>query len=121
MACAQPLKVPVLLAQSEQQVCNATVDHMIANGFKIIEVASTDEALSSLESRRDTRLMVTAIDMPGCLSGLDLARVVRRRWSHIGTIVLGWPTLPMSSLAHAVTFLSNPCPAASLVEQLSLA
>jgi hypothetical protein len=64
--------------------------------------------------------MITAIDMPGCLSGLDLARFAMRR-PHIGIIVLGWPTLPTPSLAHAVTFLPKPCPPASVVEQVRAA
>lgn len=118
MAPVSPLQTRVLLALSEQQLCMATADCLIANGIKVIEVASTDEALSSFESRSDIRLVVTEIDMPGCLSGLDLARFVMRRWPHIGIIVLGWPALPMPSLAQAVTFLSNPCPPASLVEQV---
>ena len=89
MARAQALAVPVLLAQSERQVCMATADGLIADGMRVIEVASTDEALSYLESRGDICLVITEINMPGCLSGLDLARYVTRRWPPIGIIILG--------------------------------
>src|SRR5215217_3463109 len=106
MKRAQALETRVLLAQSERQVCMATADRLIASGIMAIEVASTDEALSYLESRSDICLVITEIDMPGCLSGLDLARYVMRRWPHIGMIILGWPTAPTPSLARAVTFLS---------------
>jgi DNA-binding NtrC family response regulator len=118
MAGAQALAVPVLLAQSERQVCMATADGLIADGMRDIEVASTDEALSYLESRGDICLVITEINMPGCLSGLDLARYVTRRWPHIGIIILGWPTQPTPSLARAVTFLPKPCPPTSLLEQV---
>jgi DNA-binding NtrC family response regulator len=121
MARAQALEVPVLLAQSERHVCMATADCLFADGMRVIEVASTDEALSYLEARNDIHLVITEVDMPGCLSGLDLARFVMRRWPHIGIIVLGWPTLPMPSLAQAVTFLPKPCPPASVVEQVRAA
>jgi CheY-like chemotaxis protein len=84
----------------------------------VIEVASTDEALSYLESRSDIRLVITEIDMPGCLSGLDLARFVMRRWPNIGIIVLGWPVQPTPSLPQAVTFLPKTCRTASVVEQV---
>ena len=80
MARAQALEARVLLARRQRQVCMATADGLIASGLKVIEVASTDEALSSLESRSDIRLVVTEIDMPGCLRGLDLARFIMRRW-----------------------------------------
>jgi DNA-binding NtrC family response regulator len=118
MARAKDLAVPILLAQSERQVCMATADCLIADGMRVIEVASTDEALSYLEARGDICLVITEINMTGCLSGLDLARFVTRRWPHIGIIVLGWPTQPTPSLARAVTFLSQPCPRTSLLEQV---
>jgi DNA-binding NtrC family response regulator len=118
MARAQALEARVLLARRERQVCMATADALIAAGIRVTEVASTDEALSYLESRSDICLVIADIDMPGCLSGLDLARYVMRRWPHIGIIILGWPAHPTPSLARAVTFLSEPCPTGSLVEQV---
>src|SRR5215213_10798031 len=79
MARAQALEFPVLLAHCERQVRMATADGLTAGGLKVIEVASTDEALSYLESRNDICLVITEIDMSGCLNGLDLARFVTRR------------------------------------------
>ncbi|WP_262269093.1 response regulator [Microvirga yunnanensis] len=117
MTRAQALEALVLLARSERQVCMATADCLIAAGLKVIEVARTDEALSYLECRADIHLVITEIDMPGGLGGLDLARFVIRRWPHIGIIVLGWPTHPTPSLPQAVTFLAQPCPSNSLAEQ----
>jgi DNA-binding NtrC family response regulator len=118
MARAQALEFPVLLAHCERQVRMATADDLTAGGLKVFEVASTDEALSYLESRNDICLVITEIDMSGCLSGLDLARFVTRRWPSVGIIILGWPTQPTPSLPQAVTFLPKPCPPASLVEQV---
>jgi DNA-binding NtrC family response regulator len=107
-----------LLARHKREICISTADSLIASGLKVIEVASMDEALSSLESRSDICLVITEIDIPGCLSGLALARFVTRRWPSIGIIILGWPTQPTPSLLQAVTFLPKPCPPASLVEQV---
>jgi DNA-binding NtrC family response regulator len=118
MAPVPDLQIPILLAQSERPVCTATADRLTANGFFVIEVASTDEALSYLESRSDIRLMITEIDMPGCLSGLDLARFVMRRWPNIMIIVLGWPVQPTPSLPQTVTFLPKPCTPLSVAEQV---
>ncbi len=118
MARAQAPEAPIVLAQRERRVCIATADRLNASGITVIEVASTDEALSYLEARSDIRLVITEIDMPGCLSGLDLARFVTRRWPHIGIIVMGWPAQPTPSLPHAVTFLPSPCPPSTVVEQV---
>ncbi|MET0531773.1 MAG: hypothetical protein ABW003_26155 [Microvirga sp.] len=61
------LQTPVLLARSKRQVCIATTDHLIANDFEVIEVASTDEALSPLESRSDIRLEHRTLNRPHIL------------------------------------------------------
>jgi len=116
MRRAQALEARVRVARRERAIGMATADGLIASGIMVIEVASTDEALSYLECRGDICLVITEIDMPGCLSGLDLARFVMRRWPHIGIIVLGWPTQPTPSLPQAVTFLSMPCPPGPLVD-----
>jgi CheY-like chemotaxis protein len=118
MTRAQAFETLVLLARRERQVCMATADCLIASGIKVIEVASTDEALSYLECRSNIRLVITEVDMPGCLSGLDLARFVIRRWPHLGIIVLGWPAAPIPSLAQTVTFLPGQCASSAVVEQV---
>ena len=118
MARAQALESIVLLARRKREICIFTADHLIASGLKVIEVASTDEALSHLECRTDIHCVFTELDMPGCLSGLDLARFVTRRWPHIGIIILGWPVQPTPSLAQAVTFLPEQCSPSSVVEQV---
>jgi hypothetical protein len=51
MAPVPALQTPVLLAQSERRICIATADCLNVNGIVVIEVASTDDALSYLESR----------------------------------------------------------------------
>jgi hypothetical protein len=53
MARAQASEARVLLARRERQVRMATADGLTASGIIAIEVASTDEALSYLESRSD--------------------------------------------------------------------
>ena len=118
MMRAQASAFPVLLARSERPTCAATADALLAAGIQVIEVASTDEALSYLASRSDIRLVITEIDMPGCLSGLGLARFVTRRWPHIGASVLGWPVEPMPSLQPTVTFLPKQCPPLAVVEHV---
>ncbi len=52
MARAQAPEAPIVLAQRERRVCTATADRLNASGITVIEVASTDEALSDLEAHR---------------------------------------------------------------------
>lgn len=96
---------PVLFARSDVQSRIAETDSLSAVGFTVIEVESTDVALSYLESRSDIRMVIADTDMPGCLSGLDLARFVSRRWPHIPVFILGWPLQPTPSLPPTVSII----------------
>ncbi|MER2268732.1 response regulator [Methylobacterium oxalidis] len=111
---------PLLLACGDCRSLFCLGDSLVAAGFSVIEVVSTDEALSHLESRSDIHLVAADIDMPGCCSGLALARFVSRRWPHIPGLVLGWPTEPILSLPDTITFMPQPVTPAALVEQVAL-
>lgn len=107
----------LLLARSDSQSRLSQADALIAAGFSVIEVVSTDEALSYLESRADIQLIVVDADMPGCFSGLALARFVSRRWPRIPILVLGWPSEPTPSMSQTIAFIPEPHTPSALVEQ----
>ena len=118
MQC-RPLSVgPILLAHRDARSREAMGDTLTTAGFQVLEVSSTDDALGYLESRRDVRLLVVEPEMPGCLSGLALARFVAQRWPMMPVIFAGWPAQPVSCLPGTVTFVPNPCPATVLIEQV---
>ncbi len=109
---------PVLLAKSDIRSRTMQADLLSAAGFNIIEVESTDLALSYLESRSDIQILITDIEMPGCLSGLDLARFVSRRWPHIRVMIVGWPLHPTPSLPQSVSFVPEPCQPSLLIQEV---
>ena len=48
-------------------------------GFDTVEASNADEAIATLEARRDIRIVLTDIEMPGSMDGLKLARCIRER------------------------------------------
>lgn len=106
----------ILLALEKAYQREIQASCLAAAGFAVMEVVSTDEALSALESRRDVRILVVEPMMPGCLSGLALSRFVDRHWPRIRTIILGWPAEPIPSLPLSVSLLPDTCPPSVLVE-----
>jgi CheY-like chemotaxis protein len=53
------------------------------HGFDVMEAENAAAALRVLESHRDVRLLFTDIQMPGALSGMDLAREVHARCPNV--------------------------------------
>jgi CheY-like chemotaxis protein len=49
-------------------------------GYEAIPAGSAEEAIAVLEHRDDVHLVVTDINLPGSLNGLQLAALVRDRW-----------------------------------------
>src|ERR1700758_4316271 len=57
-------------------------------GYEAIPAASAEEAIAVLEHRDDVHLVVTDINLPGGLNGLQLAALVRDRWPAINIIAV---------------------------------
>jgi CheY-like chemotaxis protein len=78
-------------------------------GFKVFEAVNADEAIALLQARSDVQVVVTDIEMPGSMNGLELARAVRVRWPGVGIVVTSGRVRPWSDdLMGGVVFLSKP-------------
>jgi CheY-like chemotaxis protein len=74
----------VLLVEDELLVRMAAADDLQDAGFHVLEAANADVALAVLETCSDNvQVLLTDIDMPGSMNGLDLAESVQQRWPHI--------------------------------------
>jgi two-component system, response regulator PdtaR len=49
-------------------------------GYRAKEASSADEAIRVLESDPHIRVVITDINMPGTMDGIELAHYVRERW-----------------------------------------
>lgn len=56
-------------------------------GYKVVAVASADEAFKILEARDDVRVLFTDVHLPPGLSGIELAAEVHRRWPDVLLLV----------------------------------
>jgi signal transduction histidine kinase len=76
----------VLLVEDDQEVAALTRELLSSLGFSFIHVASAEAALGALANERGIDVVVSDIMMPGGVSGLQLAREIRRR--HPGLPIL---------------------------------
>lgn len=109
----------VLIVEDEPLIRIDAVDMVEDEGFGVCDAANADRALVILESRDDIGVLFTDIDMPGDLDGLDLARIVRKRWPHISIIIVsGHTQLKQSDLPEDEVFFSKPYLRAAILKAL---
>jgi two-component system, response regulator PdtaR len=80
-------KPVVLIVEDEFLVRVFAVDVAEEAGFSTLEAADADEAIRILQNRRDVRVVLTDIELPGYLDGLELAQAIRHRWPPIQVVV----------------------------------
>jgi signal transduction histidine kinase len=76
----------VLLVEDDREVSVLTRELLASLGFSVIHVGSAEAALGALADARDIDLVLSDVMMPGGVSGLELAREIRRR--HPGLPIL---------------------------------
>ncbi|AAN69563.1 MULTISPECIES: response regulator [Pseudomonas] len=84
-------------------------------GHTVTDCASADDALAILEKIPDLSLVITDIQMPGHIDGLELAKAIW--WEHPELpviIVSGHVVFSPSSLPANARFIKKPCTLDSL-------
>jgi two-component system, response regulator PdtaR len=69
--------VSVLVVEDEVMISNLVADCLTASGFAVHEVTTADQALRYLNSGANVDVLFTDINLPGHMSGADLAVAVR--------------------------------------------
>jgi CheY-like chemotaxis protein len=117
-----PASAVVLIVEDEPIVRLDAIEMLTSAGYQVIDAANADEAIEILEARRDIRVVVTDIQMPGSMDGLKLAATIRHRWPPIALIVTSGRVLARSEdLPERGRFLAKPYSASRLVEAIQAA
>ncbi len=99
----------ILVVEDETLVRMFIADCLDEAGFKVFEAVSADEALAVLQARPDVQAVVTDVEMPGSIDGLELARRVQERWPGVGIVVTSGRQRPgPDDLSETVAFLTKP-------------
>jgi CheY-like chemotaxis protein len=83
-ACSRPV---VLIVEDEVLLRWTTVSVIDETGFDAFEAGSAVEAISILERRNDVWAVVTDVQMPGSINGLQLADLISIRWPKVKIVV----------------------------------
>ena len=109
----------VLVVEDEPIIRLGAVDLIESAGFEVIEARDADHAIEILNARRDIRIVVTDIEMPGSMDGLKLAAAIRDRWPPIEIIVTSGKVRPSDdALPARGVFIPKPYNENNLVRAL---
>ncbi len=101
-----PVSGTILVVDDEELVRYATAEMLRAEGYRIVEATSAQEALRFLEERPDIDMLVTDHLMPG-KTGVQLVEEVGRRWPTLPTLIITGYTVPERFPQH-ITRLVKP-------------
>jgi CheY-like chemotaxis protein len=107
----------ILVVEDEMMIRMNTVEMVEDAGYASLEAADADGAVAMLESRSDIALIVTDIQMPGSMDGVELAQAVHRRWPSIKIIVVSGLNEPINLPADC-RFFGKPLEAGDMISEM---
>lgn len=118
---AQKEKQTVLVVDDEPLIRLHLKQVIEEVGHEAKEASTAAAALEQIEDDGITMLL-TDIDMPGKMDGLELAREVKAKWPHISIVVSSGRYLPHpTEMPGETLFLSKPFSEERLIDILRLA
>ena len=100
----------ILLVDDNPLIREQTRERLQRAGYEVATAQDSDEALVQLQAA-PVDLLLTDLDMPGSLDGLQLTREVRTRWPDLPVVVMtGHDPLSLASLQGHPRLLSLPKP-----------
>ena len=109
----------VLVVEDEMMLRMKVVDMVEDAGYIPVEAVDADEAMAILQSRNDIALMLTDVQMPGSMNGLELAHAVHERWPPIKIILAsGQLKLSASEIPLDSRFFGKPLQSAEIIAEM---
>ena len=113
------LPLVVLIVEDEMMLRMRVVDMVEDAGYVPVEAVDADEAMAILQSRSDIVLMLTDVQMPGSMNGLQLAHAVHERWPPIKIILAsGQLKLSGSDIPQDSRFFGKPLQSDEIIAEM---
>ena len=104
-----PTNAQILVVEDEPLVRSYVAELLRDQGYDAVEAENADTAMELLKSD-EFNLIVTDIEMPGTLNGIELAWASEARNPHLPVVVMSGRMLPRrSELPTGARFVAKPC------------
>ena len=120
MALDHSLIPSVILVVEDEMLLRMRVVNMVEDaGYIPVEAVDADDALGILQSRSDIALLLTDIQMPGSMNGLELAHAVHDRWPPIKIILAsGQLKLSTTDIPPEGDFFGKPLNSGEIIAEM---
>jgi two-component system, NtrC family, sensor kinase len=109
----------VLLVEDNAEVVDAARAYFVDLGFNVKDAASAQEGLDLVERDGDINIVFSDILMPGALNGLELAKILRRRFPRIVVLLTtGYSSSAQDAVREGFEVLQKPYDIAALERAL---
>ncbi|HWN06573.1 MAG TPA: ATP-binding protein [Steroidobacteraceae bacterium] len=99
----------VLLVEDDPGVADLTIEMLKASGYTVIHVESAASALDTLANGRGIDVVFSDVMMPGGMSGVELAREIRKRWPELPVVLTtGYIEAARTAMAEGLEVLVKP-------------
>lgn len=111
-----PAKRPVLIVEDDRDVRDITRYVLESADYAVITATNADEALAMLSGHPEIALVLTDVNMPGAMDGIDLVRELRRSGNPVRCVVVSGDAMHAAErLGDLAQFLAKPYDRRSLL------
>jgi CheY-like chemotaxis protein len=116
---AEAVGATVLLVEDNAEVAEVCRGYLEQLGYEVAYAAQARDALAMLERGEPVDLVLSDILMPGGMSGLDLARILRQRYPALPVVLItGYSGSASEAIADRFAILRKPFDLVQLADQL---
>lgn len=116
---AEPL-VRILVIDDEAIIRLDAREILEDAGYVVTEAASADEAMPLLADGKTIEVILTDIDMPGSIDGLELARAVDCMMPEVAIVIMSGHKLPRrEDLPLKAAFVAKPFSTSVLLQRVA--
>lgn len=109
----------ILLIEDEPLIRMGTTAMLEDGGFMVLEAANADEAQAIIADHPEISVVITDVQMPGSMNGLELASIIQRDHAHIPVLITSGRTGLQEAKAHGASYLTKPYTAHAIQQALT--
>ncbi|UPG89164.1 response regulator [Luteibacter aegosomaticola] len=117
-----PATASVLVVEDDRHVLDITSFVLESAGYPVLTAMNAEEALYMLDGHPEIGLILTDVNMPGTMDGIDLVRALRASGNPVRCVVVSGDALHAADrLGDLAPFLAKPYDRRSLLRAVQTA